>query len=154
MAKNMIILAENSGMEPAFNKILKEDIETIIPLIQKLSKEEFSDDILKKRFTEMLEQNYECFGIFIDQKLIGVFGLWFMTRHYAGRSCEPDHIYISEEVQGKGIGKKLFKFIYNYAEEKGCETSELNSYVQNYRSHKFYMNEGYVIKGYHFLKKL
>ncbi|MEE3225156.1 MAG: GNAT family N-acetyltransferase, partial [Bacteroidota bacterium] len=28
------------------------------------------------------------------------------------------------------------------------------TYVHNFPSHKFYMNENYVIKGYHFLKKL
>ena len=150
----MTIFAERTGMNLAFNKILKEEISQILPLIQKLMEHQFSDELLQERFEEMLEQNYECFGIFMDEELVGVFGLWFMTRHYAGRSCEADHIYIEEHLRNKGIGKKLFNFIYEYATEKGCETSELNSYVSNYRSHKFYLNEGYVIKGYHFLKKL
>ncbi|NJW51892.1 GNAT family N-acetyltransferase [Salinimicrobium sp. CDJ15-91] len=141
-------------MKLAFNKILKEEIPQILPLIQQLMGNTFSDEILHRRFEEMFSQNYECFGIFFEQKLVGVFGMWFMTRHYAGRSCEPDHIYILEEYRSKGLGKKLFEFIYAYAAEKGCETSELNSYVSNYRSHKFYLNEGYEIKGYHFLKKL
>lgn len=77
-----------------------------------------------------------------------------MTRHYAGKSCEPDHVFIKSHFQNKGIGKKIFKFIFDYARERGCETSELNSYVHNFKSHKFYMNHRYVIKGYHFLKKL
>lgn len=150
----MTIFAEKKWMNLAFNKILKEEIPQILPLIQQLMGNTFSNEILTRRFEEMFHQNYECFGIFLDDELVGVFGLWFMTRHYAGRSCEPDHIYILEEHRNKGLGKKLFEFIYSYAEEKGCETSELNSYVSNYRSHKFYLNEGYEIKGYHFLKKL
>jgi diamine N-acetyltransferase len=150
----MTIFAEKKRMNLAFNKILKEEIPQILPLIQQLMGNTFSDKILTERFSEMFTQNYECFGIYSGSELVGVFGLWFMTRHYAGRSCEPDHIYILEEHRNKGIGKKLFEFIYGYAEEKGCETSELNSYVSNYRSHKFYLNEGYEIKGYHFLKKL
>ena len=141
-------------MELAFNKILKTEISQILPLIQQLMGNQFSNEVLTERFSEMFEQNYECFGIYFEEKLVGVFGMWFMTRHYAGRSCEPDHIYIDEQYRSLGIGKKLFRFIYKYAEEKGCETSELNSYVSNYRSHKFYLNEGYDIKGYHFLKKL
>jgi len=153
-AKNMTIFAEKAIMPLAFNKILKQEIPLILPLVQRLMGHQFPDEILQERFEEMFTQNYECHGIFLDGKLIGVFGLWFMTRHYAGRSCEPDHIYISEEHQGKGIGKKLFHYIYSIAAERGCETSELNSYVSNYRSHKFYLNEGYVIKGYHFLKRL
>ncbi|WP_245583429.1 GNAT family N-acetyltransferase [Salinimicrobium terrae] len=150
----MTIFAEKNWMNLAFNKILKEEIPQILPLIQQLMGNTFSNDILTQRFEEMFSQNYECFGIFLEEELVGVFGLWFMTRHYAGRSCEPDHIYILEEHRNKGLGKKLFEFIYGYSEERGCETSELNSYVSNYRSHKFYLNEGYEIKGYHFLKKL
>ena len=102
----------------------------------------------------MFEQNYECWGIQLDEKLIGVFGLWFMTRHYAGRSCEPDHVYIEKDYRSKGIGKQLFQWIYTYAKKKGCETSELNTYVSNYPSHKFYYNEGYETWGYHMVKRL
>ncbi|MGI0107535.1 GNAT family N-acetyltransferase [Salinimicrobium sp. WS361] len=150
----MTIFAEKMGMNLAFNKILKEEIPHILPMVQELMGQQFSNEILIQRFSEMFDQNYECFKITHDEQTVGVFGLWFMTRHYAGRSCEPDHIFIKEEYRSKGVGKNLFEFIYKYAAEKGCETSELNSYVQNYRSHKFYLNEGYEIKGYHFLKKL
>ena len=33
-------------------------------------------------------------------------------------------------------------------------TVELNTYVTNDRSHKFYFNQGYSILGYHFQKEL
>ena len=150
----MTIFAENCRMELAFNKILEEDLDKVVPLVRELGENQLEETLLKSRFTEMLQMNYECFGVYWESNLIGVFGLWFMTRHYAGKSCEPDHVFIKPEFQNKGIGKKIFDFIFDYAKEKGCETSELNSYVHNFRSHKFYMNHGYVIKGYHFLKKL
>lgn len=141
-------------MDLVFNRILKEDFPPLLPQVQAFFGHQFRDEVVLRRFMEMFDQNYECFGIFLNDELVGIFGLWFMTRHYAGRSCEPDHIYISEAHRSRGIGKKLFEFISRYALEKGCETSELNSYVSNYRSHKFYLNEGYEIKGYHFIKKL
>ncbi|WP_243735793.1 GNAT family N-acetyltransferase [Christiangramia sabulilitoris] len=150
----MTILAENRIMEVAFNKILKEGSGKVIPYLKKLYREPPSDEILHKRLLEMFDQNYECFGIYMEKRLIGVFGLWFMTRHYAGRSCEVDHIYIDDAFQRKGIGQSLFEFIHEYVAAKGCETVELNSYVENFPSHKFYMNLGYIIRGYHFLKKL
>ena len=153
-SKSIIILAKNHEMNLAFNKILKADFPEVLPLIQKLMKNQFSDETLLQRFGEMFDQNYECRGIYLDNKLIGVFGMWFMTRHYAGRSCEPDHVFIEEGYQGQGIGKKVFTWIYAYAKEKGCESCELNSYVSNYPSHKFYLNEGYEIWAHHFFKKL
>jgi len=150
----MTIFAENCRMELSFNKILNNDLDKIIPFVMELGEYQIDEALLKARFQEMLTQNYECFGVFLKDEIIGVFGLWFMTRHYAGKSCEPDHVYIKSEYQNRGFGKEIFEFIFNYSREKGCETSELNSYVQNFRSHKFYMNHGYIIKGYHFLKKL
>ncbi|WP_299441719.1 GNAT family N-acetyltransferase [uncultured Aquimarina sp.] len=141
-------------MNLIFNKILKPDFPEALPLIQKLMGHKLDDQLLLERFGEMFEQNYECWGVYLDTELIGVFGLWFMTRHYAGRSCEPDHVYIDDKYQGKGIGKIVFEWIYEYARTKGCETSELNSYVSNYPSHKFYLNQGYEIWAHHFVKKL
>lgn len=136
-------------------KIINEgEINAIIPLIQKLTEHKFSDQILKERFSEMITQNYECAVIYDNVKLIGVTGLWYCTRHYAGKSVEVDHVYIEDNYRGKGIGKQFFKWIYDYVKTKGCESVELNTYVQNYPSHKFYYNEGFEILGYHFFKEL
>ncbi|MBP0904478.1 GNAT family N-acetyltransferase [Mariniflexile gromovii] len=137
-----------------FRIIEKDEINTILPLVEKLNDYKVSLDVLKERFSEIVNQNYECAGIYNDKKLIGICGLWFCTRHYAGKSVELDHVYIDEDFRGKGLGKKFFEWIYNYAELKGCKTVELNSYTTNYASHKFYYNEGFNILGYHFLKKL
>ncbi len=140
-------------MSFSFKIIDKKEINTIIPLIQKLTNNANSDAVLKARFAEMVTENYECAGVFDCDVLIGISGLWFQTRHYAGKSMEVDHVYIEEKYQGQGLGKQFFKWLYDYAKRKGCNTSELNTYVQNYPSHKFYYNEGYEIYGYHFYKK-
>ena len=137
-----------------FKIIPKDDILTIIPLVDKLNNYSVPTDILVQRFLEMNSQNYECSGIYSNEKLIGICGLWFCTRHYSGKSVEPDHVYIDDDFRGQGLGKAFFKWIYEYTKSKGCESIELNTYVSNYDSHKFYYNEGFKILGYHFLKKL
>ncbi|MGG5485688.1 GNAT family N-acetyltransferase [Gaetbulibacter sp. PBL-D1] len=141
-------------MSPVFKIIKKSEINTIIPLVKKLNNNTVSDAVLKERFAEMITQNYECAVIYDGEKLIGMSGMWFCTRHYAGRSVEIDHVYIDDDYRGKGLGKQFLSWIYNYAESKGCKAVELNTYVQNYPSHKFYYNEGFEILGYHFFKKL
>ncbi len=137
-----------------FRIIEKHEINSIIPLIQKFTEHKFSDDILEQRFSEMVDQNYECAGIYDKEILIGVSGMWYCTRHYSGKSVEVDHVYIDDNYRGKGLGKQLFKWIYDHVKQKGYETMELNTYVQNNPSHKFYYNEGFNILGYHFLKTL
>ncbi|XMO87270.1 GNAT family N-acetyltransferase [Algibacter sp. AS12] len=136
-------------------KILEnENINLIIPLVYKLNDYKVSETILEQRFNEMIVQNYECAVIYDGDKLVGVCGLWYCTRHYSGRSVEPDHVFIDDAYRGQGLGKLFFEWIYNYVLGKGFETMELNTYVSNYQSHKFYFNEGFKILGYHFIKKL
>lgn len=141
-------------MDFIFKIIEKDKIYAVIPLIEKLNDYRISVDVLEARFKEMLNQNYECAGIFEDDVLIGICGLWFCTRHYSGKSVEVDHVYIDENYRGKGLGKAFFIWIYDYVKLKGYESVELNTYVSNHASHKFYYNENFKILGYHFLKKL
>ncbi|MDG2279645.1 MAG: GNAT family N-acetyltransferase [Flavicella sp.] len=141
-------------MDTPFIKIIpKVDILSIIPLLSLLNTKT-PTSILKERVLDMTTQNYECIGIYLDKELIGICGLWTLTRHYIGKTVEPDHVIIHPNFRGKNIGKQLFDWIYNYAKQKGYEATELNAYTGNRKSHKFYLNEGYEIYGYHFIKVL
>ena len=135
------------------NKILKKNILDIIPLLKKLNSNT-PDKILKKRVLEMNEQNYECIGLYNKKELIGICGLWYTTRHYIGKTAEVDHVILENKYRNKGFGKIYFDWIFKYLREKGCEATELNTFVDNKKSHKFYYNEGYEIYGFHMLKIL
>lgn len=137
-----------------FKIIDNRNILSVIPLVKRLNDDKVSSQVLEQRFLEMITQNYECAGVYDNDILIGVTGLWYCTRHYSGKSVEPDHVYIDKAYRGQGLGKKFFEWIENYVKEKGYESIELNTYVANAASHKFYFNEGYKILGYHFFKKL
>jgi len=141
-------------MSYEFKIIGTKDIEKVVPLVYRLNNSKISLEVLKERFFKMVKQNYECACIFKDDNIIGVTGLWYCTRHYSGKSVEVDHVYIDDDYRGKGLGKQFFEWIYEYTRTKGCVTIELNTYVQNYPSHKFYNNEGFEALGYHFFKKL
>lgn len=133
--------------------ISKEKILDIIPLIKQLNKKT-PTSLLKSRVLDMSLQNYECVVMYYKNKLVGICGIWYMTRHYIGKSMEVDHVVIDDSYRGKGFGKTFFNWIYKHALSKGCEASELNAYVNNSKGHKFYLNEGYAIKGFHYLKVL
>ncbi|TCK67333.1 hypothetical protein DFQ05_1107 [Winogradskyella wandonensis] len=141
-------------MNFTFQIISSEKISDVIPLVFKLNQERISKAVLNERFNEMVKQNYECAVIYDDDKIIGVTGLWFCTRHYAGKSVELDHVYIYEDYRSQGLGKQFMKWITDYCKSKGCNSLELNTYVNNYPSHKFYYNEGMEIWGYHFFRHL
>mgnify|MGYP000592639868 CR=1 FL=1 len=134
--------------------IQSKNILSILPLLSKLNTKT-PKDLLKERVLEMSKlQNYECIGLFVDDKLVGISGLWYSTRHYIGKSAEPDHVIIDDGFRGQNLGKQFFSWINEHVKSKGCEAIELNAYVSNTKSHKFYYNEGYNIYGFHFLKVL
>ena len=141
-------------MEVTFKSISKTEIIQIVPLLFELNEERISKTTLSTRVLEMVQQNYECIGVFAESKLIGMAGLWFQTRHYAGKSVELDHVLITKAYQGCGIGTKFMHWITNFVKVKGCLWIELNTYVHNFPSHKFYYNQGFVAKGYHLTKTL
>lgn len=141
-------------MNISFKILDKNLINNIIPLIYELNDGSVSKDVLKLRFKEMVLQNYECAVIYDNDVLIGVSGLWFCTRHYTGKSVELDHVYINPDYRNQGLGKQFMDWIKAYCTNKGCQSIELNTYVSNYPSHKFYYNEGMEIWGYHFFKHL
>jgi len=132
--------------------IAKNDILIILPLL-KILNDFTSDEVLKERILKMSNQHYKCLGVFDNKKLIGIAGLWFLTRHYAGNVIEPDHVIIDESYRNLGLGKKLFDFIHHYAQNNNYDAIELNTYVENIKSHNFYERMNYKKLGFHFVKK-
>lgn len=141
-------------MQIQFKIIPAESIDVVVPLVKKMSNPSITEPLLLKRFKEMVTQNYECIGVYDAEKLVGVSGLWFCTRHYSGRSVELDHVFIEDAYRNKGLGSKFVNWIQGYVKLKGCEAIELNAYIANEPSHKFYERDGFQKLGYHFVKEI
>lgn len=125
----------------------------ILSLVQLLNPD-LDMSILENRLNKMIQKGYLCAGLFYDNELAGICGLWHLEKFYAGTHIEPDNVIIDPRYRGMGLGKRLFEWIDDYAAKNACETIELNCYVGNSAAHRFWMNEGYKILGFHFQKKL
>lgn len=137
----------------SFKLLTEADEQQIIPFLSLLN-DSISKDILEARLTEMFAQGYRCVGIFDGEKLIGISGLWILTKYYVGKHIEPDNVIIHSDYRGTGVGEALMKWIHDYAITQGCVAAELNCYVANNAGHKFWLNQGYSILGFHYQKKL
>jgi len=131
----------------------KNKMQVIIPLLQKLNSTVTKNE-LEERIPEMVAQGYECVGIYDDQRLIGISGMWLLTKYYIGRHLEPDNVFILPEYRGKGVGNLLMDWIHQYARSRNCRGLELNCYLNNAEGRKFWKNQGYEEVGYHFRKEL
>lgn len=96
------------------------------------------DKLLKSRLLEMVQQNFECIGLYDQNKLIGICRIWLMTKHIIGKRAKVDHVIIDENYGNLVKGKTFFDCIYSYLKEKDFEATELNTYPGNKKSLKFY----------------
>ncbi|GGK83073.1 GNAT family N-acetyltransferase [Rufibacter glacialis] len=103
---------------------------------------------------QMLPLHYRMVCVFDHTTCLGLSGFWIGTKLYSGPYLEVDNFVIGEQHRSKGIGKLLLDWLTQEATRQHCETMMLDAYVVNNAAHKFYLREGFVIKGFHFLKKL
>jgi GNAT superfamily N-acetyltransferase len=137
-----------------FEILSEKYLSEIVNLGQKLNPEKTIQElkILQKEMFQL--PAYKCFGLFLEGKLIGISSGWITVRLYSGKQLEVDNVIIDNDIQSKGYGKHFFKFIEEWGKENKCKSIELNTYVQNSRSHKFYYNLGFSILGFHFWKSI
>ena len=133
--------------------IPQENIYSIIPLLRTLN-DDLSEDLLRSRLGEMVSQGYQCVGVYDDSNLIGICGLWIITKYYVGKHIEPDNVVFLPEYRSKGIGNELMAWIFEYGRTLGCEASELNCYLLNKKGQAFWEAQGYEAIGYHYQKRL
>ena len=65
------------------------------------------------------------------------------------------HIYIDdlvthEDHRSKGAGRAMMDWFKNLAKEQGCGQIHLDSGVQRFGAHRFYLREGFDIASHHF----
>ncbi|MHB1757816.1 MAG: GNAT family N-acetyltransferase [Leptospirillum sp.] len=138
----MALNSQNVSDNTTIRMILGEELFLIIPLLRVLNKT-ITETLLRERLSEMVGQGYQCAGLYEDGRLIGICGLWVLTKYYVGKHIEPDNLVILEEYRGRGFGKRLMAWVHEYGKSQGAIASELNCYLSNKRGNAFWEREGY-----------
>jgi ribosomal protein S18 acetylase RimI-like enzyme len=124
-----------------------------LPIIQQL----YTDFTLEKYeslLNEMLPINYKQVIVKENNETIGLAGFWIATKLWCGRYLELDNVIVHPNHRSKGIGKIITEYLVQKAIDNNCTMAVLDAYTTNFAAQKFYMNHGFVPKGYHFVKDL
>jgi N-acetylglutamate synthase-like GNAT family acetyltransferase len=148
---------KTTGPRPSAGVSLRElsipkEASLMFPLIRQLN-----PDMTKAKFLsclkEMLPLGYRVIGAFDGKKLIGCVGLWTATRFWCGKYMEMDNVVVDINQRSGGIGKLMVEWVEARAKQEKCNLVMADSYTHNHASHRFYFREGYIIKGYCFVKE-
>jgi GNAT superfamily N-acetyltransferase len=103
---------------------------------------------------EMIPHNYKQVAVFENEVCVAVSGFWSGTKLWSGKYIEIDNFIVHPDHRSKGLGKMMTDYVDALAKETGCTMIVLDAFTGNFTAHRFYYNQGYVPKGFHFLKIL
>ncbi|CAN5812363.1 MAG: GNAT family N-acetyltransferase [Gemmatimonadetes bacterium] len=89
-----------------------------------------------------------------DGSVRAVAGYRFIDNLYSGRLLYVDDLSTDQAVRSRGHGGRLFDWLGERAREEGCKTLELDSGVQRFDAHRFYLTRRMEIASHHFRLKL
>lgn len=110
-------------------------------------------DQLEQQF--MRHKDYPGYRILVAEMgdiVVGTFALIIIES--AAHGGKPfgiiEDVVVSNNWQGKGIGKKMMLFAMQSCQEKGCYKLALSSHLQRNEAHQFYESLGFVKHGFSF----
>ncbi|HXX42746.1 MAG TPA: GNAT family N-acetyltransferase [Chthoniobacterales bacterium] len=83
-----------------------------------------------------------------------VAGYRFLESLHSGKFLYVDDLVTRAVDRSLGFGGQLFDWLVQQAREQGCENLELDSGVQRFDAHRFYLVKRMNISSYHFRIKI
>jgi GNAT superfamily N-acetyltransferase len=106
------------------------------------------------RVREQQREGYALAYVQEDASVVSVAGFRIMENLASGRLLYLDDLASLEGKRSKGYGKTIFAWLVDHAHASGCAYLELDSGVQRFDAHRFYLTNRMIISAHHFRLKL
>ena len=106
---------------------------------------------LKKQIKQQQKSGYQiAFVTNDDGEVLSVAGFVMGEKLAWGKHIYIDDLVTSEAVRSTGAGSLLMNWLKDYAQKIGCQQIHLDSGVQRFAAHRFYLREHFNIASHHF----
>jgi GNAT superfamily N-acetyltransferase len=113
------------------------------------SREEFVE-----RVTRQQTQGYLLAYLEADGEIRAAAGYRFSESLLSAKFMYVDDLVTRERDRSAGFGGMLFDWLVTQAREQGCKRLELDSGVQRFAAHRFYLMKRMEITSHHFVLEL
>lgn len=144
---------DNIAIRPA----KKEDLNSILQLYRQLETDNENSLSLSEAESIFDRINgYPNYNIYVachESEIIGTFALLIMDNlaHMGARSGVVEDVVVTQEWQGKGVGKQMMSFVLAECRKNGCYKLILSSNKKRENAHRFYEHLGFEKHGYSFI---
>jgi GNAT superfamily N-acetyltransferase len=98
----------------------------------------------------LMQQGLQLVSLSVQGQVVSVAGFRIYENLFHGRFMYVDDLITADAARSQGYGKQLFAWLVAHARDNACTSLELDSGVQRFAAHRFYLREGMEIRGHHF----
>jgi GNAT superfamily N-acetyltransferase len=98
--------------------------------------------------------NYQLVYLQVDETIQTVAGFRVSESLAWGKFLYIDDLVSKSGDRSKGYGGELFNWLVDYARTENCQQLTLDSGVQRFAAHRFYLHQRMEITSHHFTLKL
>ncbi len=107
-------------------------------------------DAFVPRVRRQMGQGYELAVLSADGRPAAVAGFRVLEFLFSGMTLYVDDLVTDSTNRSKGYGKDLLSWLKQEAVGRGCVSLQLDSGVQRYDAHRFYLTQRMRISSHHF----
>ena len=107
-----------------------------------------------ERIRRQQKDGYRLAHLEADGRIRALAGYRFCEFLAWGRTCYIDDLVTDSSSRSEGFGRALFDWVAARAREAGCEQLHLDSGVQRFDAHRFYLARRMAISCHHFSMNL
>jgi len=110
----------------------------------------FDNDGLIAQIKDQMQRGYRVAYVESAEGVLCVAGFVVGMKLAWGKHMYVDDLVTAEDQRSKGAGAAIIAWLKSYARELGCKQLHLDSGVQRFAAHRFYLREGFNIGSHHF----
>ena len=130
-----------------------EDIVRCFPILQQLRPHLAEKDFVR-RIKQLRAQGYRLIYLQIDGEIRAVAGFQIMECLAWDKFLYVYDLVTHGHWQASGYGSALFQWLVDHARTHACDQLHLDSGVQRFGAHRFYLGRGMDITSHHFALEL
>jgi len=127
--------------------------EQALPVLQEL-RPHLTAVLLARVLDEGAPQGLRVAAVFAGDRCVAVAGWRIIANTSATRKMYVDDLSTAESERSRGYGRMLLDALRERAVEAGCRFLDLDSGVQRFDAHRFYLRERMDIVAHHFSRRI
>ncbi|MHC5766552.1 MAG: GNAT family N-acetyltransferase [Nostoc sp.] len=101
-----------------------------------------------------MKEGYQLAFLEVQKQAVAVAGFRISNCLASGKFLYIDDLVVDELKRSHSYGKQLFQWLIEYARNHDCKHLSLDSGVQRYAAHRFYLMQRMSITSHHFSMEL